>query len=332
MATGKLPNELLSSILNKNITLNREEVLVGARVGLDTAILDLGDELVVLSTDPITGAAANIGSLSVIVSINDIATSGGEPVCLLLTILAPPGSTVEEIEAIHADATKEAEKHNVVVVGGHTEITDAVTRYVLSTTVIGKLPREKRQDYSKIAFGDSIYLTKDIGLEGTAILANDREGLLQPYFSDEEIDLAKSYADNLSVLKEGRAATKLGVQYLHDVTEGGIYGAVYEASQGIGKGMKIYRDKLPITPITERVCDLFHIDPLGLISSGSMLMIVPEDKRALVKGEFEAQGLKVTWIGEVIDGVSVLDEGGELRVIPAPTSDELYRALAVEEL
>lgn len=328
MATGKLANELLNKMLQKNIRFHRQEVLTGAKVGYDTAQIAFGDEIAVLSTDPITGASANIGKIAVDVSVNDIATSGAEPIGLLLTVLAPEGSTMEEIDKIVEDASLQSERLGIELIGGHTEITKAVNKFVLSTTVIGKLSKDHRQDYSKITAGDGVYVSKSLGLEGASILIHDRYDFLKEHLTKEEIALAESFSDRLSVLPEGRCAARLPVHYMHDVTEGGLLGAIYEASQGIQKGMILQESAVPFEGVTLKICEQFDIDPLRLISSGCMLMIIQESCREEVEAAFRAQGIPVTRIGHVEgDKPYILNEKGELREIESPTTDELYRAL-----
>ena len=145
MEIGKLPNDVLEKIVLSNIKNKRKEVLVRAAVGEDNAIIDFGKELCVMSTDPITGATKGIGKLAVHISCNDVATSGAEPLGVLMTILAPPSTTEEDLGKIMKDAGEVAEELNIEIIGGHTEITDAVNRVVISTTVIGKQYREKLQ-------------------------------------------------------------------------------------------------------------------------------------------------------------------------------------------
>src|SRR5699024_87620 len=154
MATGKLPNEVLDKLLKNNIKTNRKEVLVGAQVGMDTAQIDFGENVCVVSTDPITGASANIGSLAIDISVNDVSTSGADSIGVLVTILAPVGSTVDEIENIMKDASNRARDLNVQIIGGHTEITDAVNKFIVSTTVIGKINKKNIIKHKSVEFGD----------------------------------------------------------------------------------------------------------------------------------------------------------------------------------
>ncbi len=327
MEIGKVPNELLEKLVFKNITYKREEVLARPGIGEDTGVMDFGNDLCVVSTDPITGATTGIGTLAIHVSCNDAATRGAEPVGILMTILCPPGTTEEELEQVMIDAGKAASEEKVEIIGGHSEITDAVTRIVVSTTVIAKLSRENFKDYDDIKVGDKIVMTKWMGLEGTHILAHDIEERLAECLSAEELDEAQSYGKYLSVVKDGLIGRKNGVVYMHDITEGGVFGAVWEAGEAVGKGILLYEDNLPIKEVTQKICDCISIDPKKLISSGSMIMIVNEDNLASLVEELELEGIKATVIGEVTENGIKVRTNGEITPILPPGSDELYTAL-----
>ncbi len=323
MATGKLENETLQDIL-QSISFHRKEVLVGAGVGLDTSQIDFGEKICVLSTDPITGAKENIGSLAVDISVNDTSTSGAENIGVLLTILAPEGTTPQDIREIMADASKRAEELEIEIVGGHTEITDAVNRFVLSSTSIGILDKKDQIPADKIKEGDSVYVSKYIGIEGTAILAHDKEKELQKIMTQEELDYAKSLLKWISVQDDAKYAKNKDLSYMHDVTEGGLLGAVYEAHQGIKKGIEINCESVPVLEVTHKICDYFNIKPFRLISSGSMLIISSDEN---LEKKFEGSNIKLTKIGLVKGEDPILITNGESERILPPYADELYKVI-----
>ncbi len=327
MKIGKLPNDLLKSIVFSNIKYKRDEVVTRAGIGEDCAVLNLGDDLCVVSTDPITGASKNLGKLAVHISCNDVASNGAEPVGLLMTILAPEGTEKEDIELIMREASSVAEKLNVEIIGGHTEISSAVNKIVVSTTVIGKQAREYFVSKDSIKTGDKILLTKYAGLEGTAIIAHDLEDKLKDKLSHEIIEKAKEYMEMISVVKEGLLASKKGALYMHDVTEGGVLGAIWEMANAISKGLKVFKKKIPLTNETKSICKLFNIDPLKLISSGSMLIISPKEKTDAIISELIKNNINVSLIGEIIEkGILIEDEDAVKEILP-PESDELYKVV-----
>ncbi|WP_276717208.1 AIR synthase family protein [Caloranaerobacter azorensis] len=327
MEIGKLPNDLLESIVLSNIKYRRDEVITRAGVGEDCAVLDLGDDLCVLSTDPITGASKNLGKLAVHISCNDVASNGAEPIGLLMTILAPESTKKEDIELIMKEASSVAEKLNVEIIGGHTEISSAVNKIVVSTTVIGRQARERFVSKNSIKIGDKVLLTKYAGLEGTAIIAHDLEDKLKDKLSSEMISRAKDYIEMISVVKEGILASKKGALYMHDVTEGGVLGAIWEVANAISKGIKIFKEEIPLTNETKSICELLNIDPLKLISSGSMLIISSEEKTDEIISELINNGINVSLIGEVIEEGILIEDKGSVKEILPPGSDELYKVV-----
>ncbi|MBZ2175479.1 AIR synthase family protein [Schnuerera sp. xch1] len=329
MEIGKLPNEILSKIVFNNIKNKRKEVLVGAAIGEDNAILDFGDEVCIVSSDPITGATKDIGRLSIHISCNDVSSSGAEPIGVLLTILAPPYITEDDIEVIMKGAGEASKELNVEIIGGHTEITDAVNRVVISTTVIGKQKKKKMINSKDVKVGNKILMTKYAGIEGTAIIAKELNDYLKGKVDEERIVEAKNMYNMISVVKEGVICGNIGVNYMHDITEGGILGAVWEAAVATNRGVKIYKDLIPMKNVTAVISNILNINPYRLISSGSMLIIADEKKVNILESKLKENGTKVTVIGEVIDEGILIEEDGKIKDIEAPSSDELYKALSI---
>lgn len=327
MEIGKLPNDVLERIVISNIKNKREEVLVGAAIGLDTAIINYGEDVCVISTDPITGATKDLGGLAIHISCNDVSTSGAEPIGVLLTILAPPSTREEDIENIMKEASKAAEEINIEIMGGHTEITDAVNRIVISTTVVGKQKKARLPNINEVKEGDKILITKYAGIEGTSILAKELEEKLKGLLGEEKLKEAKNMSSMLSVVKEGIICGNIGVKYMHDITEGGVFGAVWEASKAIGKGVKIVEAAIPVKDFTREIADILEIDVYRLISSGSMIVITGEEKADEIQDVLSENNIKSTIIGEVVGEKVLLDKGGTIVEIDAPGSDELYKAL-----
>ena len=322
MKEGKLDFDDLRNIILNNKTIKRNEVKVRNDVGEDCSVIDFGDCEGIFSTDPITGANENVGKLAVHINCNDIASTGGEPIGILITILAPTSSNLEEINKVMNEIDEEAAKISVEIIGGHTEVTSAVNKMVISVTVIGKNLKGKSIKTAGAKLGDDIIVTKTLGLEGTYILVNDYEERIQKVLSKEEIELGKSLINKISVLEEGRIGGNFGVNSMHDITEGGLLGGLFEVAMASNKGFKIFKDKIPMLDITKKVCEEFKIDPLRLISSGSML-ITTEKGNELIK-ELRENGIDASIIGTISEEGGVLvDKDKELNVEP-PKRDELF--------
>ena len=322
MKEGKLDFEDLRSIILNNKTIKRSEVKVRNDVGEDCSIIDFGEYEGIFSTDPITGANNNAGKLAVHINCNDIASSGGEPIGILVTILAPTSASLEDINKVMKEIDEEAAKINVEIIGGHTEVTSAVNKMVISVTVIGKNFNGKSVKTAGAKLGDDIIVTKKIGLEGTHILISDYEDRLRKVLSREEIELGKSLINEISVLKEGKISGEFGVNSMHDITEGGLLGGLFEVAMASNKGFKIYKDKIPMIDITKKVCEEFKIDPLRLISSGSMLITTKNGEELLKK--LKLNGISAAIIGEICESDGILVENEKEIKVEPPKRDELF--------
>jgi len=329
MKIGKVDSELLEKIVFQNIRFQRPEVVTRPGIGEDCAVVDFGSYDCVLSTDPITGAVGDIGRLAVHISCNDIASNGIEPLGIMLACMLPPETTEEELEVMMKQAGEAAEKLGVEIIGGHTEVTAAVNQPVIVSTALGRAIKGTSQNAEDIRPGDYVLLTKTAGLEGTGILVCDHEKKLENILSPEELAEGKAMLDQVSVVMEGVAAGKVGTAGMHDVTEGGVLGAVWEMCEIANAGVEIFFEEIPVSPVTEKVCAHFGIDWLRLISSGCMMIMAhPEQKEALMEA-IAARGVPVNCIGRVTgpEKGRVLIRKGISSVIAPPQSDELYKVV-----
>ncbi|MGI6150727.1 MAG: AIR synthase family protein [Christensenellales bacterium] len=322
MRLGKLTNEQLKNLVLDRFCRTRSEVVAGCAVGEDCAAIDLQGELCVLSTDPITAATGNIGALAVHVCCNDAAACGAEPVGLLVTMLLPPGTTEEYISSLAADISDAAIHCGVDVLGGHTEITDAVTRPVISASVVAKVPHKGLITTSGMRPGDDIVMTKWAGLEGTAILASDHKSKLEDVWTEAEFIEANALSTQFSVTRESRiACTVGGVSAMHDATEGGVLGAIWEMADASGCGVEIDKKSIPVLGITQKACAALSLDPLRLISSG--VLIIATEKGEVLCATLNAAGIPAAIIGKAVEKGIAMDGAP----IPAPEGDELLKLL-----
>lgn len=327
MKIGKLPEQMLVRSVIRQAGHRRNEVLAGPAVGRDCAAMALdGDEVLVLSTDPVTGTTRHIGSHGIHITANDLAASGAEPVGVLLTALLPEDTTEEQIQDMMRDAESACQKLHMEILGGHTEITRTVTQPLLSVTGVGKASRAELLTEAKIRPGQDIVVTKWIGLEATAILAVEREEELQSRFSSEFLRTAQSFGQYISVVAEARTARIFGVSAMHDITEGGIFGALWEMAEGSGVGLTVDLKAIPIRQETVEICEYFGVNPYQIMSSGAML-IAAEDGPGLVR-ELERAHIHGTVIGRFTQGPGrTLKNGEDVRYLDRPQPDELYKVV-----
>lgn len=325
LSIGKLPERLLKELVLSGIGKRRPEVLLGAAVGEDCAALMLEEgEAFVLSTDPITACEKEIGSLAIQVTLNDLATTGCEPLGVLLTVLLPPGTGSMELGKLMEDAERTCAENQVEILGGHTEVSDAVNRILVNVCGVGKVKREELIRGTEIRGQKDLVATKWIGLEGTVLMAREKGTELEERFSKEAVSEALHLSRFLSVLPEARIAAKNGALAMHDVTEGGILGALWELAEAGNCGITAELSAIPLREDTRKFCDCFGLDPYRLISSGCMLIAVP-DGRALTEN-LRAAHIPAALIGKTTDTKErLLIVNGKPVPLEPPAADEIYK-------
>ena len=325
MKIGKVSETVLKRSIFKQIHTKRDEVLLGAGVGEDCAAVKLSPgEIFVISTDPITGTVKDVGMLAIQITATDLASSGAEPVGVMLTVLLPEEIEEEDIREMMRQVEEACAHFHIQVMGGHTEVTRAVTQPVISVTGVGKVREDRLVSTAGAKPGQDILVTKWIGIEGTSIIAKEKEKELLERFSQAFVDTAKGFDQYLSVLPDSRIAVEHGVSAMHDVTEGGIYGALWEVAEASGIGLEIDLKAIPIRQETIEICEYFELNPYYLISSGCMLMAADQGHDLVRK--LEAAGIPAAVIGKATDGKARrIWNGGEESYLERPKTDELYK-------
>lgn len=311
----------------KQLHYKRDEVVLGPGIGEDCAALALAeDEILVMSTDPITGTAKDIGKLAIQITANDLASAGAEPIGVMLTILLPDGTREIALKRIMEQMECACREAKMQILGGHTEVTAVVNQPVVNVAGVAKAKKGSLISTAGARAGMDIVVSKWVGIEGTMIFAKEKEAELKEHFPADFVDTAIGFDRYLSVVPEAAVATQSSVAAMHDVTEGGLFGALWEMAEASGVGLEIDLKKIPIRQETVEICEYFDVNPYGLISSGMMLM-ASADGNALVLALQEA-GIPATVIGKATEGndrVIIRDE--ERRFLEPPKTDELYKVL-----
>lgn len=327
MKIGKVPENVLKRSVMKQLHYRRDEVILGPGIGEDCAALALAeDEILVMSTDPITGTAKDIGKLAIQITANDLASAGAEPIGVMLTILLPDGTREIALKRIMEQMECACREAKMQILGGHTEVTAVVNQPVVNVAGVAKAKKGSLISTAGARAGMDIVVSKWVGIEGTMIFAKEKEDELKEHFPADFVDTAIGFDRYLSVVPEAAVATQSSVAAMHDVTEGGLFGALWEMAEASGVGLEIDLKKIPIRQETVEICEYFDVNPYGLISSGMMLM-ASADGNALVLALQEA-GIPATVIGKATEGndrVIIRDE--ERRFLEPPKTDELYKVL-----
>ena len=285
MEPGKLPLHLLARLLD-DVPTPDPRVVVGPRVGEDAALIDFGDRYLVAKTDPITFATDLIGWYMVNVNANDIAAMGATPKWLLATILLPEGASESQAADIFRQVRSASADLDITLVGGHTEVTVGLDRPIVVGAMLGEVEKDRAVLSSGVRPGDAVILTKGIALEGTSILAREAKDRLAESGIDDSLLVPAAnllFDPGISVVADARVACSAAdVHAMHDPTEGGLSGGLYELAAA-GVGFEIDETAIPVLPECARICDSLDIDPVGLIASGSLLITVaPNDAKAVV--------------------------------------------------
>jgi hydrogenase expression/formation protein HypE len=328
---GKLPPELLRRLL-RSYTRADSRVIVGPAVGEDAAIIDMGDHYLIAKSDPITFATDAIGYYAVVVNANDIATRGGQPKWFLATLLLPEQTTsVALVESIFAQIAEACRSFGITVVGGHTEVTYGLDRPILSGHMLGEVDPAGLITTSGAQIGDVLLLTKGICVEGTAIIAREREAELRRGDVPEHIiQRAKHFLfePGISVVRDAHIAIGAGrVHAMHDPTEGGLAMAVHELAIAAQVGIMIEANQIPILEESALLCRAYGLDPLGTIASGALLIATPAEEALRIQQALQVNNIACAVIGRIVppsEGV-LFNDGSKLQPLPQFSRDEITK-------
>lgn len=329
--TGKLPQDILRRVVFGRLGVPSVRVLQGPRVGEDAAVIDMGDRVIVVATDPITGAIGNVGWLVVHVNANDVASTGARPLWFLCATLLPEGADEGLVEGIMSQMHAACQEVGVALVGGHTETTPGLDRPILVGFMMGEASKEDYVTTGGARPGDVIILTKGAGIEGTAVLAEDLGKVLESKVDGSVLQAAKMMVKRISVVPEAMRAVELGgVHSLHDPTEGGLLNGVWEMAEAAGVGVELVESNIKIAPETRAVCDALGVDPLKVMGSGALLIVIEKGKEGDLISSLSEIDVEASVIGVIKhpEEGRVLVKPDGLRVdIEAVDQDEVYRVL-----
>ena len=304
MQAGKLPIDVLGRLL-EGVEITDPRVVLGPQTGEDAALIDFGDRYLVAKTDPITFATDLIGWYLVNVNANDIAVMGATPKWLLATLLLPERTDEREVTEIFEQLSEACSDLDINLVGGHTEITYGIDRPVAVGALLGEVDKDAAVFSSGVRPGDALLLTKGIAIEGASILARETtDTLLDCGVRRGVIETAAAglHEPGISVVRDARIACAAGkVHAMHDPTEGGLSGGLYELAAASGLGLEVDFEAIPILTECSIICEALGLDPLGLIASGALLAAVaPEDAVAVIE-ELADGGIPAYVVGSATD-------------------------------
>ncbi len=322
LGLGKLPPEVLRRYVLGMTGSESSEIVLPPRVGLDFGAVKIRGGFLIVSSDPVTGVAKNIGSHAVVVSANDVATSGNRPQFMQSVILLPEGADESDLREISSQIGAAAKRLGISVVGGHTELTPGLERPIVMTTAFAIASSFVSANGARA--GDTLMMTKSAGIEGTAILAEEaaKRGV-----RSSVVRRASRFLQRMSIVDEAESVFRTGfVHAMHDCTEGGVLGAIYEMGIASDLGFEVVEEKIPVASETAAVCAALRVDPLRLIGSGALLVAVKSGREDLVTGALSRKGIPIAAIGKFREGRRdfLLRNGGR-QLLQNPPMDELWR-------
>lgn len=325
---GKVPIKVLERVVFPYGGVKSGRVVLGPAVGEDAAVIDMGDRFLVVASDPITGASEDVGWYAVHVNANDVAVRGARPLFLTLTVLLPREADEDALKEVMQGADSAARELGISIVGGHTEVTPFLDQPIVCGTMIGEVDKGKLVTTSGAKPGNLLIVTKHAGLEGASILALERYDELVKILGKEVLEGAKRFSRMLSVVREALALNEAcRVTAMHDPTEGGVIGGLIELSIASRVGFRVNRDKIPVAKETRRICEVLHVDPLRLISSGVLLATIEREDVERAAEVLRRIGVQWSVIGEVTEEGKVLEWEGGGEEVSDEVVEELWKAL-----
>lgn len=331
LPAGKLPNVLLDRLLHR-FSAADPRLLVGPQMGVDAAVIDFGASYLVAKTDPITFASDAIGWYAVNVNANDIAVMGATPRWFMATVLLPAGQATPALaEAIYEQIAAACAALGVALAGGHTEITVGLDRPIVSGTMLGEVAPARLVRSSNVQPGDDLVLAGYIPIEGTALIAREKEAdLLARGFDPALLRRAQGFLHDpgISVVRAARLAVEAAaVHAMHDPTEGGLATALWEMAQASGVGLDVDFDAVPIPPESRALCAAYGLDPLGVIASGALLVALPSGETGRLLAAFHEVDMPAQVIGQATTHSDQLIARRNGATVPYPqfAVDEIAR-------
>jgi hydrogenase maturation factor len=330
---GKIDIDILKGLLARHTILD-PQVIVGPKIGEDAAVIDLGkgiNRYWVVTSDPITFTTEEIGYYGVVVNLNDIVTMGASPKWFLATLLFPEGSDSRIIGKVFRQIHFACQRFKISFIGGHTEITSGINKMILSGHMIGEVKKDKLVTTSGARAGDLLLLAKGVCIEGTSIIAREKEtDLLEKGIPSSLIRRAKRFIfdPGMDVLQPAQIACEVAsVHSMHDPTEGGLINGMIEMSWAAVKEIEVDFEKVFVYKESHLLCREFGINPFGVIASGALLLTISPSDYSGIESTFRKASIPIQVIGRVKKGparVLKINQKGRKELKPL-SRDEILK-------
>ena len=318
---GKLTPTLLERLIETRLP---PEVRLGPRIGEDACAIGVEAGTLVAATDPITLTGSGVGAHAVVINANDVAVTGARPRWFLACVLLPVGSTAGEAEALFAGMRRALDAVGAALVGGHTEVTDAVRQPLVVGQMLG-MAEERTVPTGGLRPGDAVVQVGPAPVEGAAVLADLLPSERLAAVSDRTLKAARAALETpgISVVEPALAAARTGAAALHDPTEGGLSAGLHEMADASGVALVLDPDRVAWFDPGVALCAAAGLDPWGTLASGALLAGFPSDRLEGALRDLARAGHDATVIGRAKAGRGVAFADGS--PLPRHERDELSR-------
>ncbi len=330
MKSGKVSEAVVKrsviKVVNKQET---QQVVSKAGVGCDAGLFACEEMTGVMATSCTSLAGCEEGLVKIAVhrACNSLAAAGSTPVAVTLQLMLPESVEEKELKAVMKDALAACEEAGVALANGHTQISSFVEESVISVTAVGSAQAVMTME--ETVYGSDLVMTKSAGLAGAAFLAKHYRENLHERYTYSFIDKAAAKETEVSVLPEIKVLKELGIRHMHDVAEGGVFGAVWELCERLCAGVELELKQIPICQETVEICEYFDVNPYQLKGDGALLFLT-HDSAAAIKA-LKAQGIPAAVIGRVNESNDrVLINEEETRFLEPNRMDEYEKARKLE--
>ena len=319
---GKIHPAFFNKVIYPRLGHPDKSVIVKPQHGVDFGVIDLGGKVLVLSTDPFF-IAKELGIekaawFAVHILASDVAVSGIAPRYMSVDLNLPPEMTAKELTLMWKAVDKECKSLGINVVTGHTARYAGCNYPMVGGATIMGVGKKKDLIMPRVHVGDRIIISKGPAIETTGLMAAYFPGFLEDRYGKAFVKKAQDVYYQMSTIKDaGIAAGAGGVTAMHDATECGIFGGLFEMASHSGVGMNIHKEDIVVQDVVRKTCECFDIDPYAAISEGTLLAAVRKDKAKDVVAALEDEGIPCSIAGEAVpkrEGMHVYDAGRKRRL------------------
>lgn len=335
---GKISAEIFNELIFPRLGAKSNQILVGPRHGTDVGIVEIGDKAVSFTCDPVfivpEYGFEKAAWFAIHILVSDSVTCGLPPRYLSIDLNLPMEMTKEQLEIVWQTMHCECQKLGISVITGHTaRYENCHYPMVGGATVIGIGDKDGYVTPGLARAGDKIIITKGPAIEATGLLAATFPRLIEREFGSGFSRRAEQIFYKMSVVADAMTAISVGIREngvtaMHDATECGIWGGLYELAEAAGLGVRVEQDKIVVDDCVMEVCRYFGIDPYASISEGTLIIICRQHKADEVVAALTLKGIKSSVVGELLEpqqGMVLVRAGKEEKLVH-PKVDPFWKA------